>query len=344
MKMNQKGMIFNPVFWSLVEAIIAPGDKVSVGYITEKYGVTQELVERLVQFLQSNGSQISIDNDQLESEAHWIKSELKQPEYHFKLNQRDMIKLWCTVYYVYNLDNGLINKQDLGQYEDNGFFSSMDSKVFEQFKDLIQLLNNQETKKVKLSESPKNNSLEKDQEMSELINLLEESINSQEVISLELLDDKYMSLFPHRLVMIENDLSLIGEDLFDKTLALISLAQIKSLENTREKAQAIFSIMDIENFLTGIRVISGNEIRLVFKVLNQDFEFAPDEGFYFFRNPCMITNQKGEYIWAAYVEPGEALFQWLESLKTPIEILDPEGLKEEFNQYLEKQSKIKKIA
>jgi hypothetical protein len=56
----------------------------------------------------------------------------------------------------------------------------------------------------------------------------------------------------------------------------------------------------------------------------------------------MITNPNGDLIWAAYVEPCEALYDWLITLGKRVEILDPIKFKDEYLTYCEE--KLRKIA
>ena len=56
----------------------------------------------------------------------------------------------------------------------------------------------------------------------------------------------------------------------------------------------------------------------------------------------MITIPNGDLIWAAYVEPCEDLFEWLLSLGSNVDILDPGRFKDEFLSYCEE--KLRKIA
>jgi hypothetical protein len=87
--------------------------------------------------------------------------------------------------------------------------------------------------------------------------------------------------------------------------------------------------------------MNEKETRLVLKIHHPgSVNLFPDH--HFLGKPAMVTNGNGDLIWAAYVEPCEALFDWVASLGEDVEILDPTNFKEEFLSYCEE--KLRKVA
>lgn len=176
-----------------------------------------------------------------------------------------------------------------------------------------------------------------------LVSFLEESILDKKYVRLQL-GHKSIVVYPHRIVYLEGELSLVAEDLQDKCLLNVVLDQIKnlneeSLESSHKKP--LFSKYEVSEFILGLREITGKEVRLVLKVYSYE-KFDPKLEHQFLGNPCMITNSQGDAIWAASIEPSEKIYEWLEYLGSDVEILDPIELKKEFLKYCE--NRLKKIA
>ena len=86
-----------------------------------------------------------------------------------------------------------------------------------------------------------------------------------------------------------------------------------------------------------IRSITGNEERLVLRISSPEkVNLKPQ--YHFLGSPYVTTNTEGEFIWAASVEVSSELFRWLDSIKDEIEILDPQEVKEEFENFLVSES------
>ena len=140
---------------------------------------------------------------------------------------------------------------------------------------------------------------------------------------------------------LEGQLSLIGEDVQDRCLMVIPLKDVKNFEALNSHSRPRVTVFEIEEFITSVRSRGEKETRLILKIHDtESTNLFPDH--HFLGKPCMITNPNGDLIWAAYVEPCEALFEWLISLGKKVEILDPGLFKEEYLLYCE--DKLRKIA
>ena len=98
---------------------------------------------------------------------------------------------------------------------------------------------------------------------------------------------------------------------------------------------------EIDDFISGLRAIGENEIRLVLKICSKA-RFDANVKRQHFANQCMVTNPMGDFIWAASIEPSDGIYEWVESLGSDVEILDPMSFKKGFLEYCE--AKLKKLA
>lgn len=119
------------------------------------------------------------------------------------------------------------------------------------------------------------------------------------------------------------------------------MKNVKKFESLPSLSLPKVTTFEVEEFITAIRAMNERETRLVLKIHDpQSTNLFPDH--HFLGKPCMITNPNGDLIWAAYVEPCDALYEWLMTLGKNVEILDPIKFKEEYLIYCEE--KLRKIA
>lgn len=184
-----------------------------------------------------------------------------------------------------------------------------------------------------------------DQELNEteqkMIHELDRVIQEKQLLQIQTKDQKHFTVHPCRLIHLEGHLSLIAEDCQDHCLVVIPVNTVKSYEMISSMKIPKVSAFEIEEFITAIRSMNEKETRLILKIHDPGgANLFPDH--HFLGKPCMITNPNGDLIWAAYVEPCEALFDWLSDLGSKVEILDPVKFKEEYLTYCEE--KLRKIA
>ena len=183
-----------------------------------------------------------------------------------------------------------------------------------------------------------------DQELNEveqrMVHDLDFAISEKQLVTLKT-SDKTFSVHPCRVLHLEGQLSLIAEDSQDHCLLVVPLKDVTYHEVlTSTKAPSV-SVFEIEEFITALRSMNEKETRLILKIHDpQSTNLFPEH--HFLGKPCMITNPNGDLIWAAYVEPCEALYEWLMTLGKKVEILDPVKFKEEYLTYCEE--KLRKIA
>jgi hypothetical protein len=158
----------------------------------------------------------------------------------------------------------------------------------------------------------------------------------------QFLDFEYQNcrwqVYPIKIVFLEGHLGLIARSLNDGCLVKFPLGEIYQLPMSWHKGDlskiSETPNYDIENFITGIRLILEVEVRLILKIYNLS-EFHLDVPYHFFRSATMVTNSLGESIWAAHIEPSYDICQWIYKMGSNVEILDPVKFKKYYLNYLE---------
>jgi len=194
--------------------------------------------------------------------------------------------------------------------------------------------------KIKIQEGP-------DVELEEVLKcapyslqLIDYAIVHKVVLEITFHNQKNVRLMPLRLVYLGAELCVIGEEIGGVGLAYYFVKEIQIV--CPDHSISIipkWSSVDIDNFISGMRVVNESAVRLILKVnLDLGPPFLPEH--HFLENLVMITNPRGETIWAATVETCDDLFRWLASLGGKIEILDPVSFKEEFSKYLVRENNL----
>lgn len=183
-----------------------------------------------------------------------------------------------------------------------------------------------------------------DQELSDLeqkfVHELDLAINAKYLIELSTNKRNYV-VHPCKVLHLEGNLSLIAEDSQDHCLSVIPLRDVVELKNIPSTALPKVTSFEVEEFIMAIRSMNEKETRLILKIHDPgSTNLFPDH--HFLGKPCMVTNPNGDLIWAAYVEPCEALYDWLVTLGKKVEILDPVRFREDYLSYCEE--KLRKIA
>lgn len=174
-----------------------------------------------------------------------------------------------------------------------------------------------------------------------MIKQIDSAIQDKQLVKLITTENKAYTIFPCKILHLEGQLNLIAEDSKDHCLLVIPLKKLKSFESILTSSQSQVAAFEVDDFITAIRAMNEKETRLILKIHDpQASNLFPDH--HFLGKPCMITNPNGDLIWAAYVEPCEALYEWLVTLGRDVEILDPIKFKEEYLMYCEE--KMRKVA
>ncbi len=177
----------------------------------------------------------------------------------------------------------------------------------------------------------------------EIIDELEYAMLSKKVIKLSHKSGEQFSVCPYKMIYMDGKLSVVGEDIFDKCIVYYAVEDVLLDEVIDEVYNQSFSMFEIDEFITSIRNLSENEVRLVLKI-NTENPVNLNPLHHHLGNPYMVMNPEGETIWAATVEPCGALFDWLLQLQNNVEILDPTSFKKQFLEYCQQKLQDSKVA
>ncbi|MFZ8934792.1 MAG: hypothetical protein ACO20H_07130 [Bacteriovoracaceae bacterium] len=171
----------------------------------------------------------------------------------------------------------------------------------------------------------------------DFIQRLETSILKGENISIELHDHYKTEICPRRMLFIEDQLSVVGEDVSENCLTYFSLNDVRSfMVMTGKSHEKIYTNIQVNDFISQIRKLSGNESRIILRILSSnEIEFNPP--FHLMENPCLITNYEGQKIYAATVEVCDEFFNWYHEHSDSFEILEPKSLKSSYEDYLNRK-------
>ena len=89
----------------------------------------------------------------------------------------------------------------------------------------------------------------------------------------------------------------------------------------------------MNEFISGFREVSGNEVRLILKITGSSDDLDLSPSYHFLADPYITTSASGDTIWAASVEPCEDLIAWLADLEDGVEILDPLDVRSQVEEY-----------
>jgi hypothetical protein len=173
-----------------------------------------------------------------------------------------------------------------------------------------------------------------------MISILEEITTGKKIAKIKT-DSKIYTVFPSKVIHLEGELSVIAEDSHDHGLCVLPMNIILEVEPIETMSSPKMTDFEIEEFIAAIRGMNEKEARLILKIHDPvAVNLFPHH--HFLGKPCMITNPNGDLIWAAYVEPCPALYEWIISLGKHVEILDPLKFKQEYLTYCEE--KLKNVA
>ena len=172
---------------------------------------------------------------------------------------------------------------------------------------------------------------------SDLIKSLEEAIEKKRALKITA-PPPPLKILPYRLVYLQGELSLVGEDMRTHQLLILGIGKIENIKAIKQKYQNNFSSFDIDQFIEANRKMSDQEYRLILRLSPSFMHIDLEPKFHFFGNPCLVSSAQGDFIWGASVELNEELLQWLADIKKYVHIIDPPEIKDALVEYLVKDS------
>ena len=226
----------------------------------------------------------------------------------------------------------------------NHFFTmALQRSEFAEFHHLLLQLKQQSENLTEFDQLTSSNaiSLELNPFKERTIQRIEEGIVTKSLVQIHFADSKKKVIYPIRIVHLEGELSLVGEDSHDHCLFVMNLSEMTRVSVMAQSYIPQVTPFELEEFISAIRNMNEKETRLILKIHDpESVNLFPN--YHFLGKPCMITNPSGDLIWAAYVEPCADLYDWLIELGNKVEILDPVQFKAEYLGYCEE--KLSKIA
>lgn len=178
----------------------------------------------------------------------------------------------------------------------------------------------------------------------EMVHKIEEGLTRGLVVQLQWNTHKTSSIFPHKVVYLEGELCLIGEDVYDRCLVSYPVEGVESIRYDMTKNyRPNFSTIEVDDFIMAMRVVSGSEERLVLKLKTYgDVDLNPP--YHFLGNPYITTNSEGDVIWAASVEVCPDFYAWLHTLGDRVQIMDPPHVDAGYKEWLSSTQELKKAS
>ncbi len=315
--MNRSDLLNDQAFWNVLESLLSRDKTYSFSELEEDLQLSRDEIMALSSFLKNLGLEVTHSGEKVK-----VKGISK---FNWSLSLMDWIAFQAHF----------------------PFLSEHNSAPYHKF--LRRFLAGQERKLKSHDFFEAFNTFEKSfQERSdESVKILEKAILEKSALRIKLRGgDRNFFCFPYRLSYLDNELNLITEDGMDKTLFTIPLKRIASVKVADEPVKPHHGVSEIASFLSSLRQFSDTEEHLVLKIFQPSEHINLNPNYHFFRNSSLLRSSRGDYIWSAYVEPGEKLYEWLENLwkNCQFDILAPTSLAEEFDSYIYEKMKFSKAA
>jgi predicted DNA-binding transcriptional regulator YafY len=313
--MNKPGYLYNDTFWKILAQIDLLEGQEKLSVLASSLEVPNESIERGLIFLQQLNYPISLENKDGEQ---WIKKTGEAPLIKIQFSLLEWISL--QAYFPVLAEQAeapfyqILSKKLAeveAKYQDYDLFSTAES--------LPLMSGHVDSSIVSI--------------FNEYLPLIEESILKQNVLNITMNGRDKILLYPHRVVHLEAKLRIVGEDVNDHSLITFDMDFINEIQASDKEYKPNYTVIEVNEFISGFREVSGNEIRLILKIQREDEQLDLSPSYHFLGDPFITTNSSGETIWAASIEPCEDLMVWLAELGDRIEILDPLDFKEMVEEY-----------
>ena len=311
-------------YWKLITTIDSLNQDVSFSELISHLGIQYTVgdIEEVVGFLKKFGHPVKIEN---KSNDAWIILTGKKPQFKMNLSLSE----WLAIQAHFPL---------LDENKGRAIYNTV-ATCFDRLEkkypgaDFYNYMEHENTMK----EMSRDMGHDKDK----LLKAINEACLKDEQVSLKTSDQRHMDVHIHKLVYIDGVLSIIGEDTNDRCLTCIDIDEIEAYSvDHSSHYRANFASAEVDDFISAVRSISGNEQRLVMKIPSPEKVNLKPE-FHFLGNPYVTTNVEGEFIWAASVEVSQELYKWLATIYTDIEIIDPSEVRDGLESFMEQKETLK---
>lgn len=319
-------MISRKDFWKLLKSLEELDNPTSLASFADAHAVAPTIVRQVVGFLQKLNHPLQIDS------RHPGQDILIPPANTAGIQIEMSLSEWLALQMMFPV---------IGTQESTPYYALVadkleDTEVHYPEYDLYRLLEEEEVREGILGRLG--------EQAVELVKKIEESLHRGLVLDLIYHKNRTCSIYPHKLVYLEGELNLIGEDVVDRCLVALPVVDVHNVRfDVTKNYRVNFSSLEVDDFILAMRVVSGNEDRLVLKLkANSDVDLNPP--YHFLGNPYITTNSQGDVIWAASVEVCDDFYAWLHGLGDRVEILDPPHVADGYKSWLTQDAGIKKAS
>ncbi len=313
-------------YWKLITTIDSLNQDVSFSELITHLGLQYTVgdIEEVVSFLKKFGHPIKIEQ---KSKDAWIILTGKKPQFSMNLSLSE----WLAIQAHFPL---------LDENKGKAIYNTV-AQCFDRLEkkypgaDFYNYMDHEKNMKTTIREIGH----DKDQ----LLKAINEACLKDEQVTLQTKDQRKMDVHIHKLVYIDGVLSIIGEDINDRCLTCIDINEIEaySIDYTTHY-RPNFASAEVDDFISAVRSISGNEQRLVMKIPSPEkVNLRPE--FHFLGNPYVTTNIEGEFIWAASVEVSQELYKWLSTIYSEIQIIDPKEVRDGLENFMEQKEALEHL-
>ncbi|EQC49952.1 WYL domain protein [Bacteriovorax sp. BSW11_IV] len=325
----KNSLVTTEYFWSVLKGLNAVTTSCDIEEFLERTGASFSEFHEVCEFMKNIDFPFALEN--VGDKTHLVPT-------------RD----WLTVNMDFSLIDWLAMQATFSEAQFNGnnpAFSTLNEKLnsiaeyYPDF-DIVSALESYWQKAKSMNEVPS--------EYESFFSTLQDAISTGVGLDIKTHSGRTMVVYPHQVVYLEGVLSIVAEDCDDRCLVFLGLNEIERVGAYDEEYSPNFSSIEVKDFISAMRVVTGDEVRLVLKVqAEKHIELNPK--FHFLGNPYITQNFDGDIIWAASVEVSNELFEWLYEIREGVEILDPGHLKSDFaaycaTRYSDDMTEFKKVA
>jgi hypothetical protein len=315
--MLEKTLFHESFFWDFMSYIQKHNVKrVTLEELKLRLGLTEEQLIKIVSFCHKFEYPIRIDRDILGRAYLVISSQTPKVTINMEFNE------WLALQAHFH--------HTPQEVKEMSFFPTIEQKIqsisehLQQY-NLFQVIE-KEREKQKLFTQVNDQNIE-------FIERLDQALLNELCLVVKLKGQNAIDFFPLKLVVIDGQLSAVGEDRSEGCLIYFETVELEDITlDVDENYQSTFTKVEVEDFISSLRNVMGTEERLVLKLRSQNaVDLNPP--FQHLGKPFITSNMEGEIIWAASVERSEHLYAWLYDMRHEIQILDPVKVIEEFENY-----------
>lgn len=325
--MSNPNLIEKVSFWKNIEFLMTLRGVQPISYILSSLEIENKQLEHYVRFLNEIGLSFVLSSTHLEN----TMAEPGDDEVKIKFEFSLLEWLQFQAHFPY-----------ISKAKSKPFYEGLSDKlssVEEEYKehDLFSAVENLEKSIISVEGQIK---IVPDSIVDHTISQLENAIANSYLVSVTTAKKKLI-LYPRKIVYCESSLALIAEAVSDGSLSYLSMDEVLSVEPEDSHWSPLYASFEVDDFISSIRLISENTMRLVLKIQSQE-NFEAQLPYQFFENPYLVTNKDGQLIWAATIEPTDEIYSWVFQLGQDVEILDPVQFKKGYLEFCER--KLKKVA